>query len=288
MDILRFVALFIMTDYERIEKAIRYLCEHAREQPSLDDLARHVHLSPFHFQRMFTAWAGVSPKKFLQYLSVEYAKNLLQQNHSLLQTSLETGLSGSGRLHDLFIKLEGMTPGEYKDGGAGLTISYTDTDTRFGRAFIASTGKGICHVSFIHDRDEGLPSLRARFPNAVMIRAEDRHMEEVKRYLNGGTGRASCTLHVKGTPFQLKVWESLLKIPPGECCTYAGIATDIGHLKAARAVGTAVGSNPVAYLIPCHRVIRASGIIGDYHWGPARKQAMLGWEAARRNDNVDV
>lgn len=276
-----------MTDYQRIEKAIRYLCEHAREQPSLDELAKHVHLSPFHFQRMFTAWAGVSPKKFLQYLSVEYAKNLLQQKHSLLHTSLETGLSGSGRLHDLFIKLEGMTPGEYKDGGAGLTISYTDTNTRFGRTFIASTGKGICHVSFIHGRDEGLAELRARFPNARLIHAEDNQMSQVKQYLRGG-GKLSCTLHVKGTAFQLKVWESLLKIPPGQCDTYAGIAADIGHLKAARAVGTAVGSNPVAYLIPCHRVIRATGIIGDYHWGPVRKQAMLGWEAAQRKDNVDA
>lgn len=279
--------MYSMTDYQRIEKAIRYLHEHAHEQPSLDELAKQVHLSPFHFQRMFTAWAGVSPKKFLQYISVEYAKTLLQQNHSLLHTSLETGLSGSGRLHDLFIQLEGMTPGEYKQGGAGLTIRYNDMETLFGHAMIASTGRGICHLSFIHNRDEGLAELRSKFPNATLLEGQDKHMEDVKRYMQGDSGPLSCTLHVKGTPFQLKVWECLLKIPSGDCNTYAGIATGIGHMKAARAVGSAVGSNPVAYLVPCHRVIRATGIIGEYHWGTARKQAMLGWEAAHRHSSAE-
>jgi AraC family transcriptional regulator of adaptative response/methylated-DNA-[protein]-cysteine methyltransferase len=271
-----------MTDYQRIEKAIAYLKTHFREQPSLDEVAKQVHLSPFHFQRMFTDWAGVSPKKFLQFISVEYAKDMLRKNQTLAGASFETGLSGTGRLHDLFITIEGMTPGMYRTGGRDLIIRYSFNETLFGTIIIASTDMGICHLAFITNKNEAVNQLRAFFPNASLIEKSDAAQHNALRFFSGDwSNLIKVKLHLKGTPFQLKVWQSLLRIPSGSVNTYAGIAEQIQNAKATRAVGSAVGANPVAYLIPCHRVIRSSGITGEYHWGADRKTAILGWEASR-------
>lgn len=271
-----------MTNYERIEKAINYINDHFQQQPDLDEVAKQVHLSPFHFQRLFKDWAGVTPKKFLQYISLEHAKQLLKRDHSLADVSFETGLSGTGRLHDLFISIEGMTPGEYKNDGENLVINYSFAETPFGDVLIASTAKGICHISFVEDESAELALLKQEFAkatfnqktdlqqqNALLIFKEDwKDLEQVK-------------LHLKGTAFQVKVWEALLKIPFGQVSTYNSIAKSIDQPNASRAVGTAIGNNPVAFLIPCHRVIRSTGVFGQYHWGAMRKTAMLGWEAAK-------
>jgi AraC family transcriptional regulator of adaptative response/methylated-DNA-[protein]-cysteine methyltransferase len=272
----------VMKDYERIEKAIVYLKENFKEQPDLDAVAKQVHLSPFHFQRLFRDWAGVSPKKFLQFISVEYAKGLLKQNLSLADVSFETGLSGTGRLHDLFIGIEGMTPGEFKNGGEALQINYSFAATPFGEIIIASTIKGICHIAFIKNKKDAVENLLYFFPNSTLIKKTDRLQQGALRFFTGDwNDLEKIKLHLKGTAFQLKVWQSLLHIPFGNRATYSTIAANIKHPKASRAVGTAIGDNPVAFLIPCHRVIRSSGIIGDYHWGSGRKAAMLGWETAK-------
>ncbi|MEP7256468.1 MAG: methylated-DNA--[protein]-cysteine S-methyltransferase [Ferruginibacter sp.] len=272
----------MITDYERIEKAIVYLKENFKEQPELDDVARQVHLSPFHFQRLFKDWAGVSPKKFLQFISVEYAKGLLKQNMPLSDVSFETGLSGTSRLHDLFIGIEGMTPGEFKNGGEALQINYSFAESPFGDIIIASTKKGICQLAFVKNEKQGIENLQYFFPNATLLQKTDMIQQDALRFFTGDwNDLQKVKLHLKGTAFQLKVWESLLRIPFGNISTYASIADDIKNPKASRAVGTAIGSNPVAFLIPCHRVIKSSGIIGDYHWGSNRKTAILGWEAAK-------
>lgn len=272
----------MMNDYERIEKAIVFLQEHFREQPDLDEVARQVHLSPFHFQKLFTQWAGVSPKKFLQFISVEYAKELLKKDISLAEVSFETGLSGTGRLHDLFIGIEGMTPGEYKNGGAALEIQYHFADTPFGKIIIAATAKGICHLAFIKTEAEGIAGLQQFFPNAQLKKnTTSLHRDALQFFSGDWKDLKKIKLHLKGTPFQLKVWQSLLQIPFGNRTAYGAIADHIKNPKASRAVGTAIGDNPVAFLIPCHRVIRSSGMIGDYHWGRPRKTAILGWEAAQ-------
>ena len=271
-----------MTDYERIEKAIIYLKENFKEQPDLDAVARQVHLSPFHFQRLFKDWAGVSPKKFLQFISVEYAKGLLKQDLSLSDVSFETGLSGTGRLHDLFIGIEGMTPGEFRNGGEALKINYSFAETPFGDIIIASTPKGICQLAFVKDERSGIGNLQYFFPNARLLQKTDMIQQDALRFFTGDwSDLQKVKLHLKGTAFQLKVWQSLLKIPFGNISTYASIAANVNSPGASRAVGSAVGSNPVAFLIPCHRVIRSSGIIGEYHWGSQRKTAILGWEAAK-------
>ncbi len=271
-----------MTDYERIEKAIIYLKENFKEQPDLDAVARQVHLSPFHFQRLFKDWAGVSPKKFLQFISVEYAKGLLKQDLSLSDVSFETGLSGTGRLHDLFIGIEGMTPGEFRNGGEALKINYSFAETPFGDIIIASTPKGICQLAFVKDERSGIGNLQYFFPNARLLQKTDMIQQDALRFFTGDwSDLQKVKLHLKGTAFQLKVWQSLLKIPFGNISTYASIAANVKSPGASRAVGSAVGSNPVAFLIPCHRVIRSSGIIGEYHWGSQRKTAILGWEAAK-------
>jgi len=271
-----------MTDYERIEKAIVYLKENFKSQPDLDEVAKQVFVSPFHFQRLFKEWAGVSPKKFLQFLSVEYAKGLLKQNLALADVSFETGLSGTGRLHDLFIGIEGMTPGEFKNGGESLHIQYSFAETPFGDIIIASTLKGICHLAFVQQEKQGTDTLYQFFPNANLVQKTDLIQQGALRFFTGDwNDLRKVKLHLKGTPFQLKVWKTLLQIPFGHISTYADIAHNIHNPKAPRAVGTAIGSNPVAFLIPCHRVIKSSGIIGDYHWGSNRKTAILGWEAAK-------
>ncbi|MDC6351995.1 methylated-DNA--[protein]-cysteine S-methyltransferase [Zeaxanthinibacter sp. PT1] len=273
-------------DYQRIEKAIDYIRKHFREQPTLDEIAEQVHLSPAHFQRLFTNWAGVSPKKFIQFLSLEYAKKLLgEQKLSLFDTAEKTGLSGTGRLHDLFLNIEGMTPGEYRKGAMNLEIHYEFYDSVFGKALIASTGKGICQVLFTDDEEGALEKLRGSFPKAKLEKiAEPTHLEALRRFQADPNSDEPLTLHLKGTPFQLKVWQALLQIPEGKVKTYGQIAAEIEMPKASRAVGTAIGSNPVGFLIPCHRVIQSSGALGGYRWGVNRKSAILGWEASRLSE----
>lgn len=268
-------------DFDRIATAISYLKENFRLQPSLDTVAEQVHLSPFHFQKMFTDWAGVSPKKFIQYLSVEYAKSVLKEKQAtLFDTAIETGLSGTGRLHDLFISIEGMTPAEFKNGGESLSINYSFSETPFGNILVASTRKGICYLAFYDDAAEAFSLLQKAFPNAVYQQMSDLHQANALTFFDKNRSDLNeLKLHLKGTPFQVKVWEALLKIPMGRLSSYSSIALSIDNLKASRAVGSAVGDNPVAFLIPCHRVIRSTGEFGHYHWGAARKSAMIGWEA---------
>ena len=270
-------------NYNRVAEAIGYIRQNFKDQPNLDEVAEKVHLSPFHFQRLFQDWAGTSPKKFLQYISIEHAKKILKDTQaSLFDTAFETGLSGTGRLHDLFINIEGMTPAEYKNGGKNLRIHYSFADSPFGNIIVASTDKGICHMAFNDDEDKAFENLKTLFPNAEFKRKLDMIQQNALFIFQSDWTRLSrIKLHLKGTPFQIKVWETLLKIPMGSLSTYGHIAREIEHPSASRAVGTAIGSNPVAYLIPCHRVIRSSGETGDYLWGSTRKAAILGWEATQ-------
>ena len=270
-------------NYQRIAEAITYLKDNFKAQPNLDEVAEKVHISPFHFQRMFTDWAGISPKKFLQYLSIDYAKNLLKQNRATLaDTAFETGLSGTSRLHDLFMNIEGMTPAEYKNGGQSLSINYSFAETPFGQILIASTHKGICYMAFADDMTAGFELLAAQFPNANYNQMVDTIQQNALYIFTQDWQKLNqVKLHLKGTPFQLKVWEALLRIPMGGLTDYGSLAQSIQAPNASRAVGSAVGSNPVAFLIPCHRVIRSTGDFGQYHWGAVRKTAMIGWEAAQ-------
>ena len=272
-------------DFERIAKAIEYMYANFKLQPDLDEVAAHVNISPFHFQRMFQDWAGVSPKKFIQYLNLNRAKMTLKKSElSLFDTAIDTGLSGTGRLHDLFVKIEGMTPGEYKNGGKNLKINYFVSSGIFGEMLTASTGKGICYLAFSDNKDKMLNELTELFPNANYTEQNDELIEKVIRFFDHDWEKpAEIKLHLKATEFQLKVWETLLKIPEGELSSYAKIAEQIDNPKATRAVGSAVGDNPVSFLIPCHRVIRSTGVIGEYHWGTARKKAMIGWEAVKHS-----
>lgn len=270
-------------NYQRIATAISHIRNNFKDQPSLDVIAEKVHLSPYHFQRLFKEWAGVSPKKFLQYTSVEHAKSLLKESEAtLFDTAMETGLSGTSRLHDLFVSIEGMTPGEYKNGGENLTINYSYAISPFGLVIIASTAKGLCHVAFVEDEEKGLYQLMQEFPKANYSQRVDQiQVNALMIFANDWSQIPKIKLHLKGTEFQLKVWESLLKIPKGALATYGTIAKDIGKPNASRAVGTAIGSNPIAYLIPCHRVIQSSGNLGGYRWDPLRKTSIIGWEAAK-------
>ena len=274
------------TNYHRIAAAIGYIKDNFKTQPQLETIAEQINMSPFHFQKMFTDWAGVSPKKFLQYITVAHAKKLLQkQQATLFDTAIETGLSGTGRLHDLFINIEGMTPGEYKNGGEHLTINYSFAESPFGNILVASTPVGICHISFADDEEQALQTLQQTFPNAAYKQMVDLVQQNVLYFFTHDWSKLNqVKLHLKGTPFQLKVWETLLKIPMGELSTYGAVAKRIQLPNASRVVGTAIGSNPVAFLIPCHRIIQSSGIFGGYHWGSIRKTAMIGWEAAQTTD----
>ncbi len=271
------------TNFTRIAEAISYINDNFKTQPSLDEIADKVAMSPYHFQRMFTDWAGVSPKKFLQYLTVEHAKKLLKEDQaSLFDTAIETGLSGTSRLHDLFINIEGMTPGEYKNGGENLIINYSYAESPFGNMLVASTLKGICHMAFADDSKEAFKEMKLKFPNATYNQVVDLMQQNVLYIFTHDWSKLNeVKLHLKGTEFQLKVWETLLKIPMGKLTTYGSIAKQINLPKASRAVGTAVGDNPVAFLIPCHRIIQSTGVFGNYHWGAVRKSAIIGWEAAR-------
>lgn len=274
------------TNYEKIATAIAFLERNARQQPELEAIAAAMHTSPFHFQRLFTEWAGVSPKKFLQYLTVEHAKKLLQQeNYTLFDAAFETGLSGTGRLHDLFVNIEGMTPGEFRNGGENLRIQYSLQQCRFGRYLVAATAKGICHLAFFEGSEaSAIAALRQYWPNASLQPGTGIHQEKVVAFFDKSTGDAvSIRLHLKGTPFQLKVWQALLHIPMGNLTTYGTLAAHIQQPNAPRAVGTAIGANPVGYIIPCHRVIKSIGETGGYRWGSIRKKAMLAWEAGKIN-----
>jgi AraC family transcriptional regulator of adaptative response/methylated-DNA-[protein]-cysteine methyltransferase len=273
-------------NYDRIAEAIDYIKNNFKQQPTLDEIAAKIHLSPAHFQRLFTEWAGTSPKKFLQYISVEYAKSILKENQqvSLFDATFETGLSSTSRLHDLFINIEGMTPAEYKNGGKDLGINYSFAESPFGNIIVASTEKGICYMAFEEDEEKALNELRSKFPNAKFQRKLDLMQQNALFiFQNDWSKLHQIKLHLKGTHFQLKVWESLLKIPMGKLSTYGSIAQKIGTPKASRAVGTAIGSNPVAFLIPCHRVIQSTGTFGGYMWGNTRKTAIIGWEGAKTN-----
>jgi len=270
-------------NYNRIAEAIEYLKQNYKEQPDLDEVAKKIHLSSFHFQRIFKEWAGISPKKFVQYLTVEHAKAILKQKETtLFDAAFETGLSGTSRLHDLFIKIEGMTPGEFKNGGESLVINCSFAESPFGEILVASTEKGICYMAFADDREQALKDLQNHFPNAGFRQIVDLIQQNALYIFTHDWSKLDqIKLHLKGTDFQLKVWEALLRIPMGQLTTYGGIAEQIKSPKSFRAVGSAVGNNPVAFLIPCHRVIQSGGTFGQYHWGSTRKIAMIGWEAAK-------
>gem|GEM_PF-59667 len=242
-------------NYNRIAAAIDFIKSNFKEQPNLDDVAGKIHLSPFHFQRLFTEWAGVSPKKFLQFLTVSHAREMLKEGQfTLMEVAAETGLSGTGRLHDLFINIEGMTPGECKNGGEALSINYSFAESPFGNILVASTAKGICYMAFTEDETSSLTELHKNFPNASYRQMVDLLQQNALfLFTNNWKQRDAIKLHLKGTRFQLKVWETLLKIPMGQLSTYGSIAAAIDNPKASRPVGSAIGDNPVAFLIPCHR-----------------------------------
>ncbi|MEO5594635.1 MAG: methylated-DNA--[protein]-cysteine S-methyltransferase [Chitinophagaceae bacterium] len=277
------------TNYDKIAEAIEFVSRNAQQQPELETIAAAMHTSPFHFQRIFTEWAGVSPKKFLQYLTIEHAKQLLaEKQHTVFDAAYETGLSGTGRLHDLFVNIEGMTPGEYRNGGEDLTIQYSIQQCRFGKYIVASTSKGISNLSFFEGNNApAIGILKANWPYAKLVAGTDNNQQKVIDFFNDtAAGSSAIKLHLKGTPFQLKVWHALLHIPQGDLSTYGGIARHIDQPSASRAVGTAIGSNPVGYIIPCHRVIKSIGETGGYRWGGTRKKAMLAWEASKTG--VDI
>jgi len=271
-----------LINFERIAKAIAFLQDNFKAQPSLAEIAAHVHMSPDHFQRLFQEWAGTSPKKFLQYTSIQHAKQLLSgQQKNLFHTSFETGLSSTSRLHDLFIQIEGMTPAEYKQGGRQLTIRYAYHASRFGNVLIASTDKGVCYVAFEDEVTEVRETLFNSYPNATFVLENSPYQKAVLAFFNRDWSNLQAVkLHLRGTPFQLHVWAALLKIPAGRLASYRQVAEEIGNPSASRAVGTAIGSNPIAYLIPCHRVIQTSGLLGGYRWGLHRKTAIIAWESA--------
>jgi AraC family transcriptional regulator of adaptative response/methylated-DNA-[protein]-cysteine methyltransferase len=272
-------------DYSRIEKAILFLEENYHRQPELREVAESVNLSEFHFQRLFRRWAGISPKRFIQFLTLEHAKRLLGESHSVLDATYDAGLSSPGRLHDLFINIEAMTPGEFKAQGAGLRISYGFHPSPFGECLLAATDRGICGLGFVEagGRAPILRDFQGRWPEAHWDENARFTQPYISRIFGGEkrNGNRPITLVLHGTNFQVKVWEALLKIPMGSVVPYEDLAVSVCSARAARAVGSAVGKNPIAYLIPCHRVIRKAGGIGGYHWGAARKRAMLAWEAAQ-------
>lgn len=278
-------SVYASEDYHRIARAIAFMRQNHLNQPNLATVAQHIGLSEYHFQRLFTQWAGISPKRFLQYLTVEYAKSKITQTKSLLDLTLDVRLSSPGRLHDLFVNLEAMSPGEFKAGGAGLQIRYGIHDTPFGTSLIATTARGICNLYFLETTDEQTAAQRLQltWKNAEIIRDEQATQSLRDLIFNSETlsEQKPLTLLVKGTNFQIQVWRALLQLPFGAIATYQTIAQMVARPTAARAVGNAIGKNPIGYLIPCHRVIRESGEIGGYGWGVERKTVMLGWEASR-------
>jgi len=273
-----------MPDYDRIAAAINFIADHVEDQPSLQEVAAHVHLSPFHFQRLFSRWAGVTPKRFLQVLTVERAKAMLGEANSLLDTAYALGLSSGSRLHDHFIHLEGMTPGEFKRRGQSVTIDYAVHDTPFGRAFIGITDRGVCRFAFLEQEGirEQLAAMAQQWPAATLNDNSESTAGVVRAMFEGsGNPDRPLSLHVGGTNFQINVWKALLCIPPAKVVSYSHIAQAMGRPASARAVGRAVGANPVAFLIPCHRIIRQNGELGGYRWGLERKRVIQTWEVAR-------
>lgn len=281
-------------DYARIAEAIEYVATNVTSQPSLEQIARHIHLSPHHAQRLFSRWAGVSPKQFLQVLTLENAKVLLQEPRSLLNTSDQLGLTSTSRLYDHFVKLEAMTPGEYKKGGGGLTIDYGVHETLFGKVFIATTERGICRLEFLEESslspmpEAPASKLLSTWPNAT-IRENPVKTRNISQQIfsRRSVSDSPLDLYLSGTNFQINVWKALLRLPFGALTSYAEIAKIIHKPKAVRAVGTAIGANPIGYIIPCHRVIRQTGALGGYRWGLERKRAILTWEQTRKFRNID-
>lgn len=273
-------------NYYLIEKALYYLEANYQRQPSLEEMAASAGLSPSHFHRLFSRWAGITPKRFLQFLKVQHARNVLEQSQSLLEASYEAGLSSPGRMHDLFVVLEALTPGEYRKKGAGVLVEYGFHETPLGVCLLAVTSRGICGLSFHREKGEkaALQDLQGRWPGAELRESPETTravVEDVSSFLQGKREKGEpFALHVKGTNFQVKVWEALLRIPSGYLLSYEGLAGFLGNRRATRAVAAAVAQNPVSYLIPCHRVIRKTGLVGGYRWGTARKVALLGREAA--------
>lgn len=271
-------------DYKRIEKAIQFIEEDFKNQPSLDQMAQNVRLSKYHFDRVFKRWAGISPIQFMQFITLDYTKRRLLESKSLLETALEAGLSGPGRLHDLFINFEAMTPGEFKKQGQGLKISYGFCDSPFGECLLATTKRGICYLGFVDpsERSKRLAQLVDTWPGSEFAEKPTAVRPIVNRIFRKENQKCPqpFNLQIKGTNFQVNVWKALLNIPIGCVVSYQDIASHIGHPKAFRAVANATAVNPVAYLIPCHRVIAKSGKIHQYRWGSLRKKALIGWEAA--------
>lgn len=274
-----------MNDYQKITRAINYLVEHAQEQPDLHLLAEQAGLSPYHFQRKFSAWTGVSPKSFLQFLTLENAREMLKRGRPVQDVAWDSGLSGAGRLHDLCVNLEAATPGDIKSGGAGLQIDYGYGPTPFGECLLADTPRGICYLSFVPQPNHAAAfnELQQLWPHASYSHQPDKSLLLIQQVfkLQGGGRETALRGYVKGTRFQLRIWRALLQIPEGALSSYGEIAAAINQPAAARAVGSAVGANPLAYLIPCHRVIRNTGVIGAYRWGSNRKKIMLACEYAR-------
>lgn len=272
------------TDYERVAEAIAFIASRVERQPSLEEVAAQLHLSPFHFQRLFSRWAGVTPKRFLQVLTLQRAKELLDESRPLLEVSNRLGLTSASRLYDHFVQLEAVTPGEYKAGGADLVIDVGFHDTPFGRALLAATPRGVCALAFVDsgDEDQSLAELHLRWPRATINDGEARTGRIAEAiFASSGEVDRPLSLHVAGTNFQANVWRALLQIPPGRVASYSQVAAMVGRPGSARAVGQAVGANPVAFVIPCHRVIQQSGHLGGYRWGETRKLAIHAWEEAR-------
>ncbi|MGD9511984.1 MAG: methylated-DNA--[protein]-cysteine S-methyltransferase [Geminicoccaceae bacterium] len=274
----------IERDYDRVERAIRFIADNRLEQPSLEEVADAMGLSPFHAQRLFTRWAGVSPKRFLGLLTLQHAKSLLRGEESVLGAAYEVGLSGGSRLHDLFVSLEAITPGEYKAMGEGLVLRWGVHETPFGPALIVASERGLARLDFLEGRrlDEALDEARADWPLSRFVEDPEATRHQAAAAFGAGGEEAPLRLFAKGTPFQIQVWRALLKVPQGATVAYGDLAAELGRPRATRAVGRACGANRIGVLIPCHRVIRETGALGGYQWGIERKQAVLAWETARR------
>ena len=277
-----------MQDYVRIEQAILFREHNFRRQPTLSEIAGSIGLSEYHFQRLFRRWAGISPKRFLQFLTLEHAKKLLAESRNLLDVTYESGLSSPGRLHDLFVTCEAMTPGEYKKQADGLTITYGFHSGPFGECLLAMTERGLCGLDFVlkGEQDVALESLQQKWARATFVEDPHQTLPIAGRIFKPAEDKLALPLLLQGPNFQLKVWQALLKMPPGAVVPYHDIAVYIGRPKAFRAVGNAVARNPIGFVIPCHRVIRKVGDVGDYHWGVVRKRAILAWESAQAEITV--